>query len=35
MAQADPERWRCIDGTQAPYRIEEHIWSAVAARIGL
>ena len=35
IAQADPDRWHCFNGTEAPEHLEEHIWSAVAARIGL
>ena len=35
MAEAEPARWRCFNGVEAPERLEEQIWSAVAARMGL
>ena len=35
MAESEPARWRCFNGVEAPERLEEQIWSAVAARMGL
>ena len=34
LADADPARWRCFNGTQAPELLEEHIWRAVEQRLG-
>jgi dTMP kinase len=35
MADSDPDRWRCFNGTEVPERLEEHIWSAVVQRMGI
>lgn len=35
MAEAEPQRWRCFKADEEPDLLEEQIWSAVAARIGL
>lgn len=34
LAEAEPGRWRCFNGTQAPELLEGLIWSAVAQRMG-
>jgi dTMP kinase len=33
MAEAEPRRWRCFRGDEAPERIAEDIWKAVAGRL--
>lgn len=35
LAKADPTRWHCFDGGEAPDQIANTIWSAVSARMGL
>jgi dTMP kinase len=35
MAQADPDRWRCFNAAESPEHIEEQVWSAVTARMGV
>jgi dTMP kinase len=35
MAQANPDRWHCFNGSEAPEQVEGHVWSAIAARMGL
>lgn len=35
MAAEDPERWITIDGVGPPDEVEQRVWSAVSARLGL
>jgi dTMP kinase len=35
LAQREPRRWHCFDGTQTVDALAEEIWHAVAARMGL
>ncbi|TME40216.1 MAG: dTMP kinase [Chloroflexi bacterium] len=35
MAHDDPQRWQCFDASRPPEELADHIWAAVAPRMGL
>ena len=35
LAESDPTRWYCFDGTQAAEGLTDEIWAAVLARMGI
>jgi dTMP kinase len=34
LVEAEPERWCCFNGLDAPDELENQIWNVVAARLG-